>query len=61
MTDAGIKFEENLYPVDGTWPEKKEELKKKGLTRNGQLPSLEYRGRVLTGVRLYPSQISDDC
>ncbi|KAH7245120.1 hypothetical protein BKA59DRAFT_511072 [Fusarium tricinctum] len=49
MTDAGIKFEESLYPVDATWPEKKEELKKKGLTRNGQLPSLEYKGRVLTG------------
>ncbi|KAG5659513.1 hypothetical protein KAF25_002072 [Fusarium avenaceum] len=49
MTDAGIKFEESLYPKDGAWPEKKEELKKKGLTRSGQLPSLEYKGRVLTG------------
>ncbi|KAF5637765.1 glutathione S-transferase P 10 [Fusarium sp. NRRL 52700] len=49
MIDAGIKFEERLYARDATWPETKEKLKKQGLTRNGQLPSVEYKGKVLTG------------
>jgi hypothetical protein len=50
MIDAGIKFEERLYARDATWPETKEKLKKQGLTRTGQLPSVEYKGKVLTGV-----------
>ncbi|KAF5530779.1 glutathione S-transferase P 10 [Fusarium mexicanum] len=49
MIDAGIKFKERLYARDATWPETKEKLKKQGLTRNGQLPSVEYKGKVLTG------------
>ncbi|KAH7217497.1 hypothetical protein BKA60DRAFT_491673 [Fusarium oxysporum] len=49
MIDAGIKFEERLYARDTTWPETKEKLKKQGLTRTGQLPSVEYKGKVLTG------------
>ncbi|KAI7761046.1 hypothetical protein LZL87_011451 [Fusarium oxysporum] len=49
MIDAGIKFEERLYARDATWPETKEKLKKQGLTRTGQLPSVEYKGKVLTG------------
>ncbi|KAF5593954.1 glutathione S-transferase P 10 [Fusarium pseudoanthophilum] len=49
MIDAGIKFEERLYARDDTWPETKEKLKKQGLTRTGQLPSVEYKGKVLTG------------
>ncbi|KAF5723468.1 glutathione S-transferase P 10 [Fusarium mundagurra] len=49
MIDAGIKFEERLYTRDATWPETKEKLKKQGLTRTGQLPSVEYKGKVLTG------------
>lgn len=53
MIDAGIKFEERLYARDATWPETKEKLKKQGLTRTGQLPSVEYKGKVLTGVRCH--------
>ncbi|KAJ4264522.1 hypothetical protein NW762_005724 [Fusarium torreyae] len=49
MIDAGIDFEERLYRRDDTWPETKEKLKKQGLTRNGQVPALEYKGLVLTG------------
>ncbi|KAH7466248.1 hypothetical protein FOMA001_g15999 [Fusarium oxysporum f. sp. matthiolae] len=49
MIDASIKFEERLYARDATWPETKEKLKKQGLTRTGQLPSVEYKGKVLTG------------
>lgn len=59
MIDAGIGFEEKLYARDNTWPEAKEKLIKQGLSRNGQLPSLEYKGQVLTGVRttlaIYPT------
>ncbi|KAM0550269.1 hypothetical protein ACHAPJ_008939 [Fusarium lateritium] len=49
LVDAGIKFEEHRYARDETWPETKEKLKQKGLTRTGQLPSLEYKGHILTG------------
>ncbi|KAL2669960.1 hypothetical protein Neosp_015126 [[Neocosmospora] mangrovei] len=49
LIDAGIDFEERLYRRDDTWPETKERLKKQGLTRNGQVPALEYKGLVLTG------------
>ncbi|KAF4451545.1 Glutathione S-transferase P 10 [Fusarium austroafricanum] len=49
LVDAGIKFEEHRYARDETWPETKEKLKQQGLTRTGQLPSLEYKGRILTG------------
>ncbi|RGP79399.1 glutathione s-transferase p 10 [Fusarium longipes] len=49
MIDAGIEFEERRYARDDTWPETKEKLIKQGLTRNGQVPSLEYKGRALTG------------
>lgn len=55
MIDAGIKFEERLYARDATWPETKEKLKKQGLTRTGQLPSVEYKGKVLTGVSRNPT------
>ncbi|KAF5025836.1 hypothetical protein F66182_2058 [Fusarium sp. NRRL 66182] len=48
LIDAGIKFEERLYPMD-TWPESREKLKQQGITRSGQLPSLEYKGLVLSG------------
>jgi hypothetical protein len=52
MIDAGIDFEERLYARDSTWPETKEKLIKQGLSRNGQVPSLEYKGLVLTGVSI---------
>ncbi|KAJ4012698.1 hypothetical protein NW752_008415 [Fusarium irregulare] len=48
MMDAGIQFEERLYARDDTWPATKEKLIKQGLSRNGQVPSLEYKGLVLT-------------
>ncbi|KAJ4138430.1 hypothetical protein NW768_002262 [Fusarium equiseti] len=48
MMDAGIEFEERLYARDDTWPATKEKLIKQGLSRNGQVPSLEYKGLVLT-------------
>ncbi|KAF4966887.1 hypothetical protein FSARC_5500 [Fusarium sarcochroum] len=48
MKDAGIKFEEKRYPYDDTWQESSEKLKKQGLTRTGQVPSLEYKGLILT-------------
>ncbi|RFN43405.1 glutathione s-transferase p 10 [Fusarium flagelliforme] len=48
MIDAGIEFEERLYARDDTWPATKEKLIKQGLSRNGQVPSLEYKGHVLT-------------
>ncbi|CAG7554631.1 unnamed protein product [Fusarium equiseti] len=48
MKDAGIEFEERLYARDDTWPATKEKLIKQGLSRNGQVPSLQYKGHVLT-------------
>lgn len=50
MMDAGIDFEERLYARDDTWPTTKKKLIKQGLSRNGQVPSLEYKGLVLTNV-----------
>lgn len=50
MMDAGIEYEERLYARDDTWPATKEKLIKQGLSRNGQVPSLEYKGLVLTNV-----------
>ncbi|CAG1974793.1 hypothetical protein QX201_010104 [Fusarium graminearum] len=49
MKDAGIDFEERLYARDNTWPETKEKLIKQGITRNGQVPCLEYKGHAMTG------------
>ncbi|KAI1069124.1 hypothetical protein LB507_006315 [Fusarium sp. FIESC RH6] len=48
MMDAGIDFEERRYARDDTWPATKEKLIKQGVSRNGQVPSLEYKGLVLT-------------
>jgi len=52
MMDADIEFEERLYARDDTWPATKEKLIKQGLSRNGQVPSLEYKGHVLTNVNI---------
>lgn len=54
MKDAGIDFEERLYARDNTWPETKEKLIKQGITRNGQVPCLEYKGHAMTGVSSIP-------
>ena len=55
MMDAGIDFEERRYARDDTWPATKEKLIKQGLSRNGQVPSLEYKGLVLTNVGINPN------
>ncbi|KAF5620795.1 tol [Fusarium sp. NRRL 52700] len=48
LKDAGIDFEEKRYKYPDTWPETKEKLKEQGITRTGSLPSLEYKGLILT-------------
>lgn len=40
------------YPWDATWPQQSETLKEKGITRTGKVPSLEYKGQILTQVGL---------
>lgn len=48
LKDAGIDFEEKRYKYPDTWPETSEKLKQQGITRTGSLPSLEYKGLILT-------------
>ncbi|KAF5539808.1 tol [Fusarium phyllophilum] len=48
LKDAGINFEEKRYKYPDTWPETSEKLKQQGITRTGSLPSLEYKGLILT-------------
>ncbi|KAF5974878.1 glutathione S-transferase P 10 [Fusarium coicis] len=48
LKDAGIGFEEKRYKYPDTWPETSEKLKQQGITRTGSLPSLEYKGLILT-------------
>ncbi|KAJ5590222.1 glutathione S-transferase [Penicillium hetheringtonii] len=45
LKDAGIKYEKSLYPWDATWPQ---QSNKRGVTRTGKLPALEYKGKILT-------------
>lgn len=47
LKDAGFDYEEKLYPYDDSWAAKKAQLVKDGITKTGQLPSLEYKGQVL--------------
>lgn len=47
LKDAGVDYEEKLYPYDDSWAAKKAQLVKDGITKTGQLPSLEYKGQVL--------------
>jgi hypothetical protein len=58
LKDAGIPFEEKRYPYDDTWKETSEKLKSQGITRTGLLPSIEYKGLVLSQVcfQSFPSQ-----
>ncbi|KAF5685934.1 tol [Fusarium circinatum] len=48
LKDAGIDFEEERYKYPDTWPETSQKLKEQGITRTGSLPSLEYKGLILT-------------
>ncbi|KAL1972891.1 hypothetical protein VTN31DRAFT_6433 [Thermomyces dupontii] len=48
LKDAGIDYKEVLYKVDATWPENKQKLREKGITRTGQLPALEYDGHTFS-------------
>ncbi|KAH7224263.1 uncharacterized protein BKA55DRAFT_584351 [Fusarium redolens] len=48
LKDAGIDFKELRYTYPDTWPETSEKLKQQGITRTGSLPSLEYKGLILT-------------
>ncbi|KAF4458133.1 Glutathione S-transferase P 10 [Fusarium austroafricanum] len=48
LTDAGIDFKEIRYPYPDGWQEVSEKLKQQGITRTGSLPSLEYKGQILT-------------
>ncbi|KAH8806132.1 putative glutathione S-transferase [Xylogone sp. PMI_703] len=47
LKDAGIDFQDNRYANDHTWAATSEELKKKGITRTGKVPALEYNGIIL--------------
>jgi hypothetical protein len=46
-----LDYKEVLYPYDNTWAETSKKLRENGLTRTGQLPTLEYGGSVITQVR----------
>ncbi|KAM0378845.1 hypothetical protein ACHAPY_006565 [Fusarium culmorum] len=48
LKDAGLPFEEKRYPYDDTWKETSEKLQSQGITRTGLLPSIEYKGLVLS-------------
>ncbi|KAL7947563.1 glutathione S-transferase [Trichoderma barbatum] len=47
LKDAGIEYQDLRYPYDGTWHETSTELNRKGLTRTGKLPALEFKGAIL--------------
>ncbi|KAL4807230.1 glutathione S-transferase [Aspergillus unguis] len=48
LKDAGIDKKDVFYPWDESWPAASKSLTEKGLTPTGLLPSLEYKGHVLT-------------
>ncbi|KAJ5088914.1 glutathione S-transferase [Penicillium angulare] len=48
LKDAGIEVHQARYPWDASWSQQSESLKKQGITRTGKVPSLEYKGRILT-------------
>lgn len=47
LKDAGIDFQDNRYANDDTWAATSADLKKKGITRTGKVPALEYDGVIL--------------
>ncbi|PLB50082.1 glutathione S-transferase [Aspergillus steynii IBT 23096] len=48
LKDAGIEVKQVRYPMDATWPQQSETLKAQGISRTGKVPSLEYKGQILT-------------
>lgn len=50
MKDAGIEFEDIRYPHDATWPATSKELQKRGISRTGKVPVLEYNDINLSQV-----------
>ncbi|KUM55811.1 hypothetical protein ACN42_g11425 [Penicillium freii] len=48
LKDAGLDYKDVRYPYDNTWAENRKRLRESGLTRTGQLPTLEYGGSVIT-------------
>jgi hypothetical protein len=50
LKDAGIDFEDIRYAYDDTWPATSADLKAKGITVTGQVPTLEYNGTILAQV-----------
>jgi hypothetical protein len=56
LKDAGVEFNDLRYPFDSTWPTTSAELKGKGLSVTGQVPVLEYEGKILRQVNLRPIQ-----
>lgn len=52
LKDAGIEFTEVRYPYDDTWPQASKKLQEQGISRSGLVPALEYKGKILTQVRI---------
>lgn len=52
LKDAGIEFSEVRYPYDENWPQVSKQLQEQGITRTGLVPALEYKGKILTQVRI---------
>ncbi|QPC71181.1 hypothetical protein HYE68_001933 [Fusarium pseudograminearum] len=48
LKDADLPFEEKRYPYDDTWKETSEKLQSQGITPTGLLPSIEYKGLILS-------------
>ncbi|KAI9042405.1 mandelate racemase/muconate lactonizing enzyme family protein [Aspergillus affinis] len=48
LKDAGVDFHDVRYPFDSTWPTKSAELKERGLSVTGQVPVLEYEGKIFS-------------
>ncbi|KAH8811315.1 glutathione S-transferase [Xylogone sp. PMI_703] len=46
--DVGIEFKDIRIPHDDNWPTVSAELQKKGLSRSGKIPVLEYNDVILT-------------
>lgn len=52
LKDSGIEFSEVRYPYDENWPQVSKKLQEQGITRTGLVPALEYKGKILTQVRI---------
>ena len=50
LHDAGIDFNDVRYKYDQTWTATSEDLQKKGISRTGKVPELEYQGVILSQV-----------